>query len=251
MAPKKTENAAPAIEIKDMNVWQKLQAVRMEFLSAGSKKSGKNLHAEFTYFELVDIVPQAEALFTKYHLSLIPAFTDEIAVADVVNTDDPQQHIPFSIPIRFIAEPAKFRMNEVQGVGAVVTYYRRYLYMLVLDLVESDGFDGLPVPEEDEGQDTPSPKATETPKSSRPVTPAERKEITEQLTGSEEMASEEEISELKEKLKLLLEMDPEQESFIQEIAMKTNSFQEIKRVACLALTENVADMLDGYTSKEG
>ena len=68
MAPKKTENAATAIEIKDMNVWQKLQAVRMEFLAAGSKKSGKNLHAEFTYFELVDIVPQAEALFTKYHL---------------------------------------------------------------------------------------------------------------------------------------------------------------------------------------
>ena len=65
------------------------------------------------------------------------------------------------------------------------------------------------------------------------------------------MASEEEISELKEKLKLLLELDPEQESFIQEIALKTNSFQEIKRVACLALTENVSDMLDGYTSQEG
>lgn len=251
MAPKKTDNAAPAIEIKDMNVWQKLQAVRMEFLAAGSKKSGKNLHAEFTYFELVDIVPQAEALFTKYHLSLIPSFGGDMAIADIVNTDDPQQRICFSIPIRFIAEPAKFRMNEVQGVGAVVTYYRRYLYMLVLDLVESDGFDGLPVPEEDEGQDTPSPKATETPKAIRPVTPAERKEITEQLTGSEEMASEEEISELKEKLKLLLELDPEQESFIQEIALKTNSFQEIKRVACLALTENVADMLDGYTSQEG
>ena len=65
------------------------------------------------------------------------------------------------------------------------------------------------------------------------------------------MASEEEISELKEKLKLLLELDPEQESFVQEIALKTNSFQDIKRVACLALTENVADMLDGYTSQEG
>ena len=46
------------------------------------------------------------------------------------------------IPLQFITEPGKFRMNEVQGVGAAVTCYRRYLHEIVLDLVEADSFDG-------------------------------------------------------------------------------------------------------------
>ena len=53
MATKKTD--APTIDIASLNVWQRLMMARIEFLSGGAKKSGKNLHAEFTYFELVDI----------------------------------------------------------------------------------------------------------------------------------------------------------------------------------------------------
>ena len=49
---------------------------------------------------------------------------DGNAVADIVNTENPEEHTCFSIPLQFIAEPSKFRMKEVQGVGAAVTYYR-------------------------------------------------------------------------------------------------------------------------------
>ena len=140
MATKKAEEVA-TLDTSTMNVWEKLSAVRIEFYEAGAKKSGKNLHAEFMYFELKDIVPIAEPLFKKYGLLFVPTFLDGNATALIVNTDKPEEHLNFHIPLVFIAEPGKFRMNEVQGVGAVVTYYRRYLYMMVLDLVESDGFD--------------------------------------------------------------------------------------------------------------
>ena len=249
MATKKTESLIETgtIDTGSMNVWQKLLMVRMAFLATGTKKSGKNLHAEFTYFELVDIVPQAETLFAQYGLLMIPTFQgDEAANATLVNIDNPEQQIVFSIPLRLIAEPGKFRMNEVQGMGAAITYYRRYLYMLVLDLVEADAIDGLSPKNGDE--DAPTPVASQK-KPSKPVTAAERKGIKEELTDSEAQASEDQVDTLKALLKKLMETDPEQEEFVQEVAMKTNSFTEIKATACDALIENLADMITAYTTE--
>ena len=244
MATKKSTEETPDVS-RSMNVWRKLLAVRNEFLEQGSKKSGKNLHAEFTYYELVDIVPKAEALFFKYGLFMQPYMTDTTANAQVVNTDNPDEAILFSIPLQLISEPGKFRMNEVQGVGAAVTYYRRYLYMLVLDLVETDAIDNQKAPDGEDEPSTPAPK-----RSAAPVSTSDREKIKEELTGSEAQASEDQVDSLKALLKRLLELDPENESFVQEIAVRTNSFAEIKATACDALIENVADMISAYPSQE-
>lgn len=234
-------------DISGMNVYQKLSAVRLEMLGLGTHKSGTNMHAEFTYFELVDIVPQAEVLFAKYHLLLLTTFNEVFAEATVTNMDDPEEMLKFRVPLRFIAEPGKFRMNEVQGVGAAITYYRRYLYMVVLDLVEADAIDGLAPRKETGSKDEPSAK-----KPSKPATPAEREAIREELTEGEQMADEESIGQLKTLLKALLQLDPEQENFVQEVALKTNSFQKIKATACEALIENVREMIEAYnTGEEG
>lgn len=234
-------NAISAPEnVEEMNVYQKLSAVRLGVLAQGTQKSGTNMHAEFTYFELADIVPLAEVLFAKYHLFLLTTFVDSQAQAIVVNTDDPGDHLAFTVPLQLIAEPGKFRMNEVQGVGAAITYYRRYLYFLVLDLVEADAIDGL-APKKENGEDAPAPKSA-----SKPATTAERKEIKEELTSGEELATEDQVQALKEKLKALLELDPEQESFVQEIALKTSSFQKIKAAAYGPLVEMVDGMIEAY-----
>lgn len=244
---KKTDETNPLPspeEVSKMNIYQKLSAVRLAILGQGTSKSGVNMHAEFTYFELVDIVPMAEVLFAKFHLFLLTTFTDGYAKAIVTDTDDPDSRLKFKVPLHLIAEPGKFRMNEVQGVGAAITYYRRYLYMLVLDLVEADAVDSLAPRKSDEAD---SPDEAPAPKPSRPTTAAERSEIKEELTSGEEMAAPESVAELKEALKQLLALDPEQENFVQEIALKTDSFQKIKAVACTTLIENVKDMLEAYT----
>lgn len=243
MATKKTTEETPAVDTTGMNVWAKLLAVRSEFYATGAKKTGKNLHAEFMYFELEDIVPVAEPLFAKYGLLLVPTFNDGNATAHVVNIDKPEESIDFIIPLIFIAEPGKFRMNEVQGVGAVVTYYRRYLYMVVLDLVESDGFDSQDgrknLPDED---DAPAPA----PKKTKPVTAQERQAIKEELTGEDGNADEAAIADLKTNLKKLMELDPEQEEFVQSVAVKTERFKKITKSQCAALIEGVKEMIAAY-----
>ncbi len=240
--PSTTKQTAP-VDTSGMNVWSKLLAVRNEFYAAGAKKTGRNLHAEFMYFELVDIVPVAAPIFAKYGLLLMPTFVDGNAVADVVNIEKPEEHITFSIPLQFIAEPGKFRMNEVQGVGAVVTYYRRYLYMIVLDLVEADGFDGNSDCKSDDEDNTPAPKK-------KPATTEERNEIKNALTNADGEADELQISALKAALKKLKEIDPSKEEFIQTIAIKTDRFTSIKKAACEKLILTVNEMIENYNIED-
>ena len=243
MATKKPTEQTATVETTEMNVWSKLLAVRNEFYTAGAKKTGKNLHAEFMYFELKDIVPVAAPIFAKYGLLLLPTFVDGNAVADVVNIEKPDEHIYFTIPLQFIAEPAKFRMNEVQGVGAAVTYYRRYLYMIVLDLVEDDGFDKDSG--KDEEDETPAPAPTK-----KPATTEERKEIKKSLTNADGEADDLQKSALKAALKKLKEIDPSEEEFIQKIAIKTEKFTKIKKSACEQLILTVNEMIENYGIEE-
>lgn len=243
MATKKPATEQTPIDTTGMNVWSKLLAVRDEFYAAGAKKTGKNLHAEFMYFELVDIVPVAAPIFSKYGLLLVPTFVDGNAVADVINAEKPDEHICFSIPLQFIAEPGKFRMNEVQGVGAAVTYYRRYLYMIVLDLVEADGIDGASSKSDDE--ETPAPKQNK-----KPATTEERNEIKKSLTNADGEADELQKSALKAALKKLKELDPSKEEFIQTIAIKTEKFTSIKKAACEKLILTVNEMIENYGVEE-
>ena len=239
---KKTETT----DVSGMNVFAKLLAVRSEFNEAGAKKTGRNIHAEFMYFELADIVPIAEELFAKYRLLMVPTFGEHTAEAHIVNVDDPSQTLIFSIPLQFIAEPGKFRMNEVQGVGAVVTYYRRYLYMVVLDLVESDGIDN----QKPKGEDGGSPAPAAPKKASKPVSAAEREAIKGNLTDTDGQADELQIQALKNALKALMERDLDQENFVQEVAVKTESFTNITKANCEALIEGVKEMIAAYGEGE-
>ncbi len=71
-----------------MNVRQKLAKARLQFLNQKVKKSGKNMHLEFKYFELEDIVPPAIRIFARVGLTTDIDFTDENgAVMRVYNTD--------------------------------------------------------------------------------------------------------------------------------------------------------------------
>ena len=236
-----TKKSEPAPDVLSMNIYQRLQSARMEFLESEIHKTGKNIHAKFLYFELEDIVPTAEELFTKYHLFLLPTFPGK-ALGRVINTDDPKEFVDFEIPLEFLSEPAKFRMNEIQGVGSMVTYYRRYLYMIILDIIDKDELDkqdgkkNLLPPSEDE--DTPV-------KNTAPPTAEQRSEIKDEII-SDTPASEEEINTLKKILNTLKNIDPEQNGFISEIAIKTQGFTVMTHDQCNNLIEVVKGIIASY-----
>ena len=53
---------------KQLNLYSKLQKVRVELQSSNLKKSGKNTYSKYEYFELGDFLPKVNELCDKYGL---------------------------------------------------------------------------------------------------------------------------------------------------------------------------------------
>jgi hypothetical protein len=117
-----------------MSVYRKLQAARAEFLSMPIKKSGKNKFAGFEYFELSDFIPTVSKLFDMAGLCGVVRFTDTEATLTVYDADG-DGSIVFTSPF-VMAENAKGQ--AIQSLGSTHTYFRRYLWLLAMDIVEVD-----------------------------------------------------------------------------------------------------------------
>ena len=202
------------------------------------KKSGKNMKMAYKYFELQDIVPVATPIFQKVGLLPAVTFTDTEAVMTVFNVDNPGDFVVFTSPMREIAPIISNTTggevtNAIQRLGSVETYQRRYLYMIALDIVESDSIEPL--------TGTNPPPA---PKPTAPVTPEKRQEVTKNLTSPEGNATELQIKGLKAAMAKLLEVDPAKEDFISQIAIQTNGLTEISKADCEKLVQTITAMLE-------
>jgi len=121
-----------------MNVYQKLNAARDEFHQAKLKKSGHNKFANYYYFELGDFVIPALEIFKIHGLTSIISFGKEEASMTIVNNDQPEEKIVITSPM---SSAALKGCHEVQNLGAVQTYLRRYLWVAALEIVEHDALD--------------------------------------------------------------------------------------------------------------
>jgi len=120
-----------------MSIYQKLQKIRCELQKKSLKKSGWNPYSEFAYFEMGDFLPTVNELFLEVGFCGIVTFTADIASLTIHDTEDKS-----TITITSPMGSAKLKAcHEVQNIGAVETYQRRYLYMTALEIVESDPLD--------------------------------------------------------------------------------------------------------------
>lgn len=122
-----------------MNVYQKLNEARDIFHQAKLKKSGHNKFANYYYFELGDFVIPALEIFKNVGLTSVIRFGIDQAVMEIVNTDKPEEKIIITSPM---SSAALKGCHEVQNLGAVQTYIRRYLWVAALEIVEHDALDG-------------------------------------------------------------------------------------------------------------
>ena len=224
---------AKAKEVVAMNVCQKLAKARKMFLSSDAKKTGKNMHLAFKYFELDDIVPIVTNIFEEIGLISIVNFTPDTATMSIVNTDNCEQQIVFTAPFNqitpIVSNSGKQATNEMQALGSSITYMRRYLYMIALDICEPDSIDaGVP-------NNTPA----------TPTTPVAPKGENKSLTDSNSNASDLQIKQLKELLKKVRETDPSKEEWIAQIAVDTQGFTVISKAECETLVGEINAFLSG------
>ena len=121
-----------------MNVYQKLNEAREKFHTSPIKKSGLNKFAGYKYFELGDFVVPAIQIFKEVGLTSVIRFGSDQAVMEIVNSDKPEEKSIITSPMSTAALKG---CHEVQNLGAVQTYIRRYLWVAALEIVEHDALD--------------------------------------------------------------------------------------------------------------
>ena len=215
-------------DVSKLTLRQKLARIRAEFAKNSIKKSGVNNFGGFRYFELCDIVPIAVELFLKYDVTLDFEMTENHIMGTLYDNCESEYSITFAFPRKPVESLPK--MNPMQVVGSEITYYRRYLYCIVLDIAENDSID-CNAPEN-------------APKPSRNMAKAE-------LTNTDAPATPLQVEGLKKALKALREKDTKYEDRIKTIAIKTKGFTQITKQECENLIIEIGGILNDNANVEG
>ena len=207
-----------------MNIYEKLNNARYEFLQSGIKKSGKNIKQAYMYFQLADIIPTAEEIFKRYKLLKVDNIIDNIFISKVINCEQPKETIEFNVPFA-VADPIISSRtggevtNVVQRIGSSITYIRRYSWQLVMDIVEADLIDG-------DGTDD---KPVEI-KPAEPTAVEEKKQaLVEVLASADEPANEFQIKALKNLLKEVSANVPGGSALAKQILTDTNKLTNVSK----------------------
>lgn len=241
---KKMATAGKAVTMS-MNVYQKLIEARKRFLESSVDQSGKNMQLSYKYFELSDIVPTVTRIFAELGLIGIDKFTNTEGSMAIVNTDNPEECITFYAPFNqiqpIVSNAGKQVTNDMQALGSSITYMRRYLYLIAMDICVADDIEpGI----DNNTNKAETPKAT-SPHDITPATPQQRQEVKKELVAPTEPASELQIKGLKNVLKKLKDKSPAKEEFVADVAVQTDGFTNISKEQCEKLIQAVTEMLEG------
>jgi len=125
-----------------MSVYTKLNDAREKFHALKLEKTGHNKFAGYNYFELGDFLIPAMQVFKEVGLCAIVSFDKDMATMTIVDVD---ANAGSDFPEITITSPmgsaALKGCHEVQNIGAVETYQRRYLWVAALEIVEHDALD--------------------------------------------------------------------------------------------------------------
>ena len=145
-------------DIKQMSIHEKLMNMKFDLMDCDMKKSGHNDFSDYDYYELQDILPPVKQLCKKYRcLTHVDFPGEQKAILTLINVDNPDDVISTSLRQPELRELK--RMNLMQSEGAYETYSRRYLYINLFDITESDPIEGLA----NEQANKPAQKSTPAP----------------------------------------------------------------------------------------
>lgn len=120
----------------DSNVLIKLNKARMMMQGKGLKMNGVNDFAKYKFFELRDILPASNEICEAINATIYCQFDDK---AHLFFCDcESGGVIEFTLPM---SSASLKGCHEVQNLGAVQTYLKRYLYQNCYELQECDALE--------------------------------------------------------------------------------------------------------------
>lgn len=137
---------------------QSIINIRVKLQNAKLKKSGKNKFAGFDYFELADFLPKLNELMQEEGVNDLFTIEDEKATLTLIKEEEGKgvQTQVYSIPFILFDTPVNLKqdaksgeireiksMQDIQYLGALNTYYKRYLYLNAFGITDGDVIDAM------------------------------------------------------------------------------------------------------------
>jgi hypothetical protein len=120
-----------------MSVHKKLMEARIRLQNTKLTKSGHNKFAGYKYFELGDFLPAIQTIFADLGLCGVVSYATDVATLCIHDTETEKEMVITSP----MSSAALKGCHEVQNLGAVQTYIRRYLWVTAMEIVEHDALD--------------------------------------------------------------------------------------------------------------
>lgn len=120
-----------------MSVHKKLMDARIALHAQPINKSGWNDFSKYAYFELGDFLPTTLKLFHESNLCGLVTYDNEMARLTITDLDDGTELVVTSP----MATAALKGAHDIQNLGAVQTYMRRYLWVTAMEIIENDFLD--------------------------------------------------------------------------------------------------------------
>ena len=169
------------------NLNSSIISIRVKLQNAKLKKSGKNKSAGFDYFELADFLPKLNELMLEEQVNDLFNIDDGKATLTLIKGEERQV---YSMPFVLFETPVFKRSNQdgevfevksmqdIQYLGALNTYYKRYLYLNAFGITDGDIIDAM----DNNSQEVKAENKTE-----RKATPNQVKKVKELVTDISKM----------------------------------------------------------------
>jgi hypothetical protein len=128
-------------------LYKKLQNARLQFKEKHIKARGRNEFNHFDYITLEDIVLEAIPILLENNLSIHQKFYQQPPLVELIDLETGYSE-DFGSNVTFTVDGGN-NNQRLQALGSTESYIRRYIYLQILDIVESD-------PDKDFGK--PEPK---------------------------------------------------------------------------------------------
>lgn len=146
------------MENKSLN--ESIISIRVKLQNAKLKKSGKNKFAGFDYFELADFLPKLNELMLEEGVNDRFYIKDNYSILELQKGEEINT---YTIPFILFETPLTYKkdkdgnfvknkegdyiqvpsMQDIQYLGALNTYYKRYLYLNAFGITDGEVIDSM------------------------------------------------------------------------------------------------------------
>ena len=127
-----------------MSLNESIISIRVKLQNSTLKKSGLNKFAGFDYFELSDFLPRLNELMLEEKVNDLFTIDNDKATLTLIKGEERQTYsIPFIVFDTPINSKGQKSMQDIQYLGALNTYYKRYLYLNAFGITDGDVIDAL------------------------------------------------------------------------------------------------------------